>query len=148
MFKSITLLVSGVLAAGVAMADSSVSRGSLPVHRLSDATALSIANGNAPQAALCDNFGYVWNLSSTGRSGRTVNLGGTAVINGPGPAAGTLTLAVGLPTDVTAEVVPGFFCNQFHQIVVTWDKASGTFIGTAFAFGGCDGSGPTQLGSC
>jgi hypothetical protein len=149
MSKKTWVLVAGLLSAGLAMAQSSsLAVGQVKVKPATAAEALAFAKGEAPQGLWCDNFGYTWNLASAGMDGRVIALRGEANICGAGAAAGTVTIARGLPLDVTGTVLPGCFCNEFHQVVATWDKASGTFVGTAFAFGGCEASGPTQLGRC
>jgi len=73
--------------------------GKVKVKPASAAEALAISKGNQPQGAWCDNFGYVWNLSSAGASGRVVAVQGDVNFCGAGPASGTLTLASGLPLD-------------------------------------------------
>ena len=148
MTKTLLVLAAGALLAGSALAQSSLNGAQAQVKPLTSTEAMAIARGEAPQATLCDNFGYVWDLQGAGRTGRVIDVAGTATICGTGNAAGTLTIAQGLPLDVTGQVLPGCFCNEFHQVVVTWNRTTGLFEGTAFAFGGCESQGATQLGRC
>lgn len=100
------------------------------------------------QGQFCDSLGFVWNLSGAGMSGGVLNVTGSANICGESPASGTMALAKGLPLDVTATVTPGCYCNSFHEMQLTYDKASKLWVGTATAFGGCDGSASITLGKC
>jgi len=147
MLRTGLLVVSGLFAASLAMGQSSsLKQPRVKVKPATEAEAVAVTNGAEVASAWCDSLGYVWNLAGAGISGRTINVTGSADICGASPAAGTLTLAKGLPLDVTATVNPGCYCNAYHQMVLTF--SGGYFTGTAYAFGGCEGSAPVTLGKC
>jgi hypothetical protein len=150
MSKIVLIAAAGLLAAGLAAAQSSsLSRSATQVKRAGPAVAAAMTRGEAPQGLWCDSFGYQWNLSGSGMSGGVIGITGTADFGcGTDSAAGTLALARGLPLDVTATLAGGCYCNQFHQMQLVWNRSTGVFEGNAFAYGGCEGQAPVTLGRC
>lgn len=150
MSKILSTLAIGLFASSLAFAQSStLKQQRVSVKPASKADIVAMAKGEAPQGLWCDSLGFQWELSGAGFSGGAIAVSGSAVnMCGGSPASGTLAIARGLPLDVTASVTPGCFCNEFHNMAVTWNKATGLFEGTATAFGSCEGSAPVTLGRC
>lgn len=150
MSKIVSALAIGLLASGFAFAQSStLKQPRVAVKKASKADIVAIAKGEAVQGLWCDSLGFQWDLSGAGFSGGAIAVTGSATnMCGGSPASGTLTIAAGLPLDVTAAVTPGCFCNEFHNMAVRWNRATGLFEGTATAFGSCEGSGAVTLGRC
>lgn len=150
MSKTLSLLAVGLLATGLAFAQSSsLKQPRVAVKPAHKADVAAMAKGEAPQGLWCDSLGYQWDLSGAGLSGGAIAITGAATnMCGSSPASGTLRIAAGLPLDVTASVNPGCFCNEFHNINVRWNRAAGVFEGTATAYGSCEGQAPMTLGRC
>ena len=150
MSKFVSVLAIGLLASGLAVAQSStLKQQRVVVQKASKADVVAMTKGEAVQGLWCDSLGFQWDLSGAGLSGGAIAVSGASTnMCGGSPAAGTLSIAAGLPLDVTATVTPGCFCNEFHNMNVRWNRASGMFEGTATASGSCEGSAPVSLGRC
>jgi hypothetical protein len=146
MKKLLLVVGAGLLASGMAVAQSSLDQPRVAVKPVSMAEAMSLVKGK-PEGLWCDSLGYQWDLSGAGIGDGVISITGAALnMCGQSPASGTLRLARGLPLNVTANVNPGCFCNEFHSMELTYSR--GVFTGMAYATGSCYGEAPITLGKC
>lgn len=150
MSKIYTVLALGLLASGIVAAQSSTLRQErVAVKPASRADVIALAKGETPQGLWCDSLGFQWSMTASGFSGGAIAVSGSVTnMCGGSPASGTLAIAPGLPLDVTANVTPGCYCNEFHNMKVAWNRTTKMFEGTATAFGSCEGSAPVTVGRC
>ncbi len=146
MKKLLLVVGAGLLASGMAFAQSSLDQPRVAVKPVSMAEALSLMKGK-PEGLWCDSLGFQWDLSGAGISDGVIRISGAALnMCGQSPASGTLGLAKGLPLNVTANVNPGCYCNEFHTMELTYSK--GGFSGMVYATGSCTGEAQITLGKC
>jgi len=90
---------------------------------------------------ICDSFGFVWILEV-----QRGQIRGIAEICGTFPVEGQVR---GGQFSMTANITGNqCYCNDFHQFDGTVDKPNRRLIGTAYAFGGCEGEAPCEAGLC